>query len=75
MRSFKKPRVGSSSPAADKVTPIRPAAAKPVQQKTSPEEIKQARDKITQLVLADPAKAAKILAEWVNQPSRKRKAG
>jgi flagellar biosynthesis/type III secretory pathway M-ring protein FliF/YscJ len=57
------------------VKKLRPAAQKPVQQKVSPEEVKQVRDKIVQLVQANPEKAARILAEWMKQPSSRRKAG
>lgn len=48
-------------------TSQRPRPGNPV----SPAELSAWREKITQLVLKHPGKAAVILAEWINLPAKK----
>ncbi len=48
-------------------TSQRPRPGNPV----SPAELSAWREKISQLVLKHPGKAAVILAEWINLPAKK----
>jgi hypothetical protein len=66
------PHCGSNNDSSKASGPAAPpvAALNPVQAAATKVDVEQLRDRISQLVLKSPDKAAKILADWLNKNSQ-----